>query len=82
MLDMTRCPLRPPSNNLPISGSVNALNRTSPNQAAVKRMPKSILNNPMIYPDQKTLRRGVVQADAGDAEAVYQKYWELLKIGG
>jgi len=54
----------------------------SPNQAAVKRMPKSILNNPMIYPDQKTLRRGVVQADAGDAEAVYQKYWELLKIGG
>jgi spermidine/putrescine transport system substrate-binding protein len=53
----------------------------SPNQAAVKLMSKSILNNPMIYPDQKILRRSAVQADAGDAEVIYQKYWELLKIG-
>jgi spermidine/putrescine transport system substrate-binding protein len=54
----------------------------SPNQAAVKLMPKSILNNPIIYPDERTLRRSVVQTDVGDAEDVYQKYWELLKIGG
>ncbi len=54
----------------------------SPNLAAVKLMPQSILNNSMIYPDQQTLRRSVVQTDVGDAESVYQKYWELLKIGG
>ncbi|MES2997818.1 MAG: extracellular solute-binding protein [Pseudomonadota bacterium] len=53
----------------------------SPNLAAVKLMPKAILSNPIIYPDQKTLQRSVVQTDVGDAEAVYQKYWELLKIG-
>lgn len=54
----------------------------SPNEAAVKLMPKSILANAMIYPDKKTLSRGVEQEDVGDAEAVYQKYWELLKLGG
>jgi spermidine/putrescine transport system substrate-binding protein len=53
----------------------------SPNQAAVKLMAKSVLSNPMIYPDQETLQRSVVQTDVGDAEAVYQHYWELLKIG-
>lgn len=53
----------------------------SPNQAAVKLMPKSILSNFIIYPDAKTLQRSVVQEDVGDAEAIYQKYWELLKIG-
>lgn len=54
----------------------------SPNEAAVKLMPKSILANAMIYPDKRTLSRGVEQEDVGDAETIYQKYWELLKLGG
>jgi len=54
----------------------------SPNQAAVKRMPRAVLNNPTIYPDPKTLERSVIQVDVGAAEAIYQKYWELLKVGG
>lgn len=54
----------------------------SPNQAAVKLMPKSVLSNPIIYPSTETLHRSVVQTDVGDAENTYQKYWELLKIGG
>lgn len=53
----------------------------TPNEAAVKLMPKAILNNPMIYPDKETLKRGIEQEDVGSAEIVYQKYWELLKIG-
>lgn len=54
----------------------------TPNLAAYKRMPKSILTNTMIYPDKKTLQRSVVQVDVGAAETIYQHYWELLKIGG
>jgi spermidine/putrescine transport system substrate-binding protein len=53
----------------------------TPNLAAYRLMPKAILNNAMIYPDAKTLQRGVVQTDVGSAETVYQHYWELLKIG-
>jgi spermidine/putrescine transport system substrate-binding protein len=54
----------------------------SPNQAAVNIMPKSILNDPVIYPNAKILQRGIIQTDVGDAEVIYQKYWELLKTGG
>lgn len=54
----------------------------TPNLAAYKLMPKAILNNPIIYPDKKTLQRSVVQVDVGAAESIYQHYWELLKIGG
>lgn len=54
----------------------------SPNLTAVKMLPKHILNNPIVYPDQEILKRAVVQTDVGDASAIYEKYWELLKIGG
>ncbi len=54
----------------------------TPNLAAYKLMPKSILNNPIIYPDSQVLQRSVIQTDVGVAESIYQKYWELLKIGG
>lgn len=54
----------------------------SPNLTAVKSMPKEILNNKIIYPDQDILKRSVVQTDVGEANAYYEKYWELLKIGG
>ncbi|MFM2321952.1 MAG: putrescine-binding periplasmic protein [Pseudomonadota bacterium] len=54
----------------------------TPNLAAYKLMSKSILNNPIIYPDSKVLQRSVVQTDVGAAESIYQKYWELLKIAG
>lgn len=52
----------------------------TPNLAAYKMMPKDILNNPIIYPDQNTLHRGQFQEDVGDAAAIYEKYMELLKI--
>lgn len=54
----------------------------TPNLAALKLMPKEVLKNPIISPDQETLRRGVVQVDVGEANTIYEKYWELLKIGG
>lgn len=54
----------------------------TPNQAALKLMPKSILHNSVIYPGSKLLKRSVVQTDVGQAEGIYQKYWELLKVGG
>jgi hypothetical protein len=36
----------------------------------------------MTYPDAATLAKGQVQTDVGPAaNAVYEKYWEMLKIG-
>ena len=52
----------------------------SPNAAAVALLPAAIRNNPIIYPDQATLKRGIFQTDAKDASALYEKYLERLKI--
>lgn len=54
----------------------------TPNLAGYKLLPKEITSNHIIYPDAVTLKRGQTQTDVGDASAVYEKYWELLKIGG
>ena len=51
------------------------------NQAAKKALPKSIRNNPMIYPSPTTLKRGHFQRDVSNlAQALYAKYWEQLKL--
>lgn len=51
----------------------------TPNLAAIKLMPKDLQNNQIIYPDHETLRRGQLQADAGKAVEIYEKYMALLK---
>lgn len=56
---------------------------TTCNLAAQKLLPADIKNNTTIYPTHEVLSRGEFQADIGDeALALYEKYWERLKIGG
>jgi spermidine/putrescine transport system substrate-binding protein len=53
------------------------------NSAAQKLLPNEIKNNPTVYPSHETLRRGEFEEDIGDkALALYEKYWERLKMGG
>lgn len=52
------------------------------NLAGVKLMPKAIRENPIIYPDASILARGQFQTDAGASSTLYEKYFQLLKIGG
>ncbi len=54
---------------------------TSPNLAAVKLMPKSWQENTVLNPPKSVLARAEVEADVGPADAVYEKYWQLLKLG-
>lgn len=50
---------------------------------AQKRLPAAIRNNPMVYPSHEVLQRGQYQTDLSDAAlALYERYWEQLKIGG
>jgi spermidine/putrescine transport system substrate-binding protein len=63
----------------------NALynNFPSANQAAQKLLPAEMRNNPIIYPTKEMLKKGQFQTDVGDeALSLYEKYWELLKMGG
>lgn len=55
---------------------------SSPNAEAAKLMPPSWRENPIYNPSPAILKHGQSQLDLGDADAIYVKYWEMLKIGG
>ncbi len=53
------------------------------NLAAQKILPPEIRDNPVIYPSEEVLKHGQFQVDVGDeTTALYEKYWEELKMGG
>ena len=53
----------------------------SPNAEAVRQLPESVRNNPIMYPPAEVLEQGEYGADVGAAVTVYAKYWERLKAG-
>ncbi len=58
------------------------INYSTANLAARKLMPSEIKNNPTLYPSKEVLRRGEFQTDIGEKTlALYEKYWEQLKMG-
>lgn len=54
---------------------------SSPNTIAMKQLPLVIQHNPAVNPPARVLKRGVFQLDVGNANVVYERYWELLKLG-
>lgn len=55
---------------------------STPNLAAKKMLPLTIQNNSVAYPDTKILNQGKFQTDIDDQTLrIYNKYWEMLKIG-
>jgi spermidine/putrescine transport system substrate-binding protein len=54
---------------------------SSPNLAAIKLLPQGMQTNKILNPSNKTLERSEVENDVGAADAVYEKYWQLLKLG-
>jgi spermidine/putrescine transport system substrate-binding protein len=53
------------------------------NLTAQKALPEEIRNNPIIYPPKEILGRGQFQLDLSDETlALYEEYWEELKMGG
>lgn len=53
------------------------------NLEARKLLPDHIRNNATLYPSHDILHRGQFETDVGEKTiALYEKYWERLKIGG
>jgi spermidine/putrescine transport system substrate-binding protein len=51
----------------------------TPNKAAKKLLPKSFTENKMIFPDAETIEKGEFHSDVGDANVIYERYFEKLK---
>lgn len=54
---------------------------STPNKATVPLLPAAMRMSPILNPDAKTLQRGEFLVDLGDINAVYEDYWNRLKIG-
>jgi spermidine/putrescine transport system substrate-binding protein len=52
------------------------------NKAGVELLPDNLRYNKTVYPDEEVLKRGEFQMDVGEAVAIYEKYFELLKLQG
>lgn len=51
------------------------------NSLGQKQLPEEIRKDPMINPPLEVLERGEIQKDVGDqALAIYEKYWQQLKM--
>ena len=60
-----------------------AINYPTANLTARNLMPPEIKNNPSLYPSADILKHGQFQTDIGDATfALFEKYWEKLKMEG
>ena len=69
----------------PDIGKAIALDTSFPiaNAAAQKLLPESVRDNPTIYPPKDVLKRGEFQKDISeDTLALYESYWERLKMEG
>ncbi|OGT06646.1 MAG: spermidine/putrescine ABC transporter substrate-binding protein [Gammaproteobacteria bacterium GWE2_37_16] len=53
----------------------------SPNLGAIKLMSKELQENPLFNPNEEILKRGQIQNDVDEVLPLYERYWELLKIG-
>jgi spermidine/putrescine transport system substrate-binding protein len=53
----------------------------TPNKAAMALLPKDFRDNRMVFPSQDDLKNSEFQIDVGEATYVYERYWELLKVG-
>ncbi|OGO93594.1 MAG: spermidine/putrescine ABC transporter substrate-binding protein [Coxiella sp. RIFCSPHIGHO2_12_FULL_42_15] len=55
---------------------------SSPNLAAIHLQPKEMQDSPVLNPSNQILKNAVMENDLGPANTTYEKYWELLKLGG
>ena len=49
------------------------------NEGARQLMPKEMAENPVLFPPQAEVEKGIMQGDVGDAIDIYEKYWNKLK---
>ena len=53
----------------------------TPNLTARQLLPKQIANDKSLYPDPEILKKGEWQNDVGQANEIYEKYYQRLKTG-
>ncbi|TDQ57627.1 spermidine/putrescine transport system substrate-binding protein [Mesocricetibacter intestinalis] len=50
-----------------------------PNKGAKALLKPEDVQNPLLFPPEEEVKKGIFQADVGDAVDIYERYWNLLK---
>ncbi|MFC0309523.1 extracellular solute-binding protein [Gallibacterium trehalosifermentans] len=58
---------------------IETMGFSMPNNGVKTLLSEDDANNPTLFPPQEELRKGILQADVGDAIDIYEKYWNKLK---
>ncbi|MAZ78266.1 MAG: spermidine/putrescine ABC transporter substrate-binding protein [Legionellaceae bacterium] len=53
---------------------------STPNLAAIKLLPASVRQNPIINPSPNDIKGIEFEGYVGDANPIYEQYWELLRL--
>lgn len=54
---------------------------SSPNLKAITLLPARMRNSKTLNPSNQTLQRAEINKDVGNANTLYEKYWQQLKLG-
>jgi spermidine/putrescine transport system substrate-binding protein len=67
--------LRPEIGKLVVEGVGNS----TPNLATIPLLSEEMRNDPMVVPPADVVKNGTYHKDLGEANAIYEKYWQMLK---
>ena len=58
---------------------IEEIGNSTPNIATLPLLSEEMRNNTMVVPPAEVLEKGSFANDLGDANAIYEKYWQMLK---
>ncbi len=58
---------------------IERMGYSMPNNGAKALLKPEDANNPLLFPPEEEIVKGVFQSDVGEATEIYEKYWNLLK---
>ena len=67
--------LRPEIGKIILEGVGNS----TPNLGTISLLSDEMRNNPMVVPPADVIKNGSYHSDLGEANAIYEKYWQMLK---
>lgn len=60
---------------------IETMGFSMPNEGVKALLSEELVRDPLIFPPQSEIEKGILQADVGNAIEIYEKYWNLLRTG-
>lgn len=58
---------------------IESMGFSTPNEGVKALLSKEDAQSPVLFPTEDEIKKGILQADVGEAIDIYEKYWSLLR---